>query len=262
MVEIHFIEQLLSKVSPYVQSRYQERSTLEVTTKSNSEDLLTEVDLEVQRQLTTSIQRRFPEDQVIGEEFPADQVPDDPQRRCWIIDPIDGTQNFLRGLFPAFGVSLAFAEHGHVQAGGVLLPIAGQLFLAQREHGASSEGLPLRVSETALLANSRCIVDLGSGPARPLALDRFAPVMSRAGQVRSYNAAVIGLLSVATGDADAYFNVGLSVWDYAAAMLAVEEAGGRVTRLDGTPIRAFANERGIVASNGVLHDQALAMISR
>ena len=189
-----------------------------------------------------------------------DRYPQNHGARCWIIDPIDGTQNFVRGLFPAFGVSIAFAASGRAVAGGVAVPALGDAFLAERGGGAHRNGAPLRVSTTPCLSVARAEVDFANQDLREETMRRLGGVLLRAGQIRCHCAAVIGLCSIATGDADGYFHVGLSPWDHAAATLIVDEAGGQSTRFDGSPIELFGADRSLLATNGRIHPECVAAV--
>lgn len=260
MRELEFIERVLAEVSPYAAERYAERANIAVTSKTGANDLLTEADLEIQKRIESALRRAFPHDHLVAEEAGLDRLPEDARARCWYVDPIDGTQNFVRGLFPEFGISIAFAVDGQVRAGGVAVPLQNDLYLARRDGGAFRNGEPLRVSSVPVLANARVEVDFGNQNIREDTLRRFGGVITRAGQMRCHCAAVIGLCTVATGDADAYFHVSLAPWDYAAALLIVEEAGGRATNLHGRPVLVHTPRSGILATNGLIHDEALRTI--
>lgn len=260
MRELEFIERVLAEVSPYAAERYAERANIAVTSKTGANDLLTEADLEIQKRIESALRRAFPHDHLVAEEAGLDRLPEDARARCWYVDPIDGTQNFVRGLFPEFGISIAFAVDGQVRAGGVAVPLQNDLYLARRDGGAFRNGEPLRVSSVPVLTNARVEVDFGNQNIREETLRRFAGVITHAGQMRCHCAAVIGLCAVATGDADAYFHVSLAPWDYAAALLSVEEAGGRATDLHGRPVLVHTPRSGILATNGLIHDESLRTI--
>jgi myo-inositol-1(or 4)-monophosphatase len=189
-----------------------------------------------------------------------DTRPDEPRQRCWIVDPIDGTQNFVRGLYPAFGISMAFAVGGHVEAGGVSLPIQDDLFLAERGAGAFRNGKLTQVSDTTSVEQAWIEVDLGGAADRKPIIDVTARLMDVAGAVRCRCACVVGMCSVAAGELDGYVHYGLNPWDFAAAKLIVEEAGGKVTDFSGAPVSLFGPHHGFVASNGAFHDEFLATL--
>lgn len=118
MDEITCIEAVLHDISEYVVDRYSQRDTLTVSTKASPTDFLTEVDIAVQRRIVEHLSAAYPSDILIAEESGLDSFKGSLPPRCWMIDPIDGTQNFLRGLFPEFGVSIGFLVDGKPVAGG------------------------------------------------------------------------------------------------------------------------------------------------
>jgi len=262
MRELDFIGESLAAVSPYVRERYAQRGGLSVRGKRGAMDLLTEVDLEVQRRLVEAIEKAFPGDLVVAEEAGLDQLPPDRQHRCWFIDPIDGTQNFVRGMFPDFGVSLAFADAGEVRAGGVAMAGAEILMLAGRGQGATRNGKPMRVSSVDKLAEARIDIDFGYPHQRQGTLDLFSALICEAGQFRCYCAAIAGLCAVACGETDAYAAMFTQPWDSAAGALLVEEAGGRVSTATGGPLNLVHGHSSIVVSNGAIHDEFVQGIRR
>jgi myo-inositol-1(or 4)-monophosphatase len=258
MTEIQLIENVFDTLIPYVCERHADKKGLEVSSKSHATDLLTEVDLEVQRRIVGMIQQFFPEDIVVGEEEGYARYPDDPNARTWLIDPIDGTQNFVRSLLPEFGISIAFARNGLPLVGGVAFPISGDVFLAERGAGATRNGQPVHVSEIASLRLARVEIDFDGPAIRQPTLDRAQEILTNAGQFRCHCAAVLGLCSVASGDSDGYVHVSLNPWDYAAGLLLAEEAGGRSSDFHGNPLHLFHQNDGILVSNGGIHDELLA----
>jgi myo-inositol-1(or 4)-monophosphatase len=258
--ELQFIERVLREMSPYAIERYRDRATVGVTSKSDPNDLLTEVDVAVQNRTGALLRDAFPDDLFVGEEEGLAREPDDLNRRCWVMDPIDGTQNFVRGMFPAFAIALAFVEGNVVRAGGVAVPGLGDVYLAERGGGATRNGLPLRVSGVKELGLARVEIDFGGGSERRPTLDAAATIIERAGAVRCLCSAIIGLCEVATGDADAYLHVTLHPWDFAAAQVIVDEAGGRTTTLDGKPLHPFGPRVGVLASNGAIHEELLSAV--
>lgn len=260
MKELEFIKSVLDDMAIFVRSKYAMRDGMRVSTKREANDLLTEVDLAVQEEIVSRIREAFPKDQIFAEEDGLHELPADRDGRTWLIDPIDGTQNFVRGLFPAFGISLGFAVEGKPVAGGVAVPGKGELFLAEKGGGAFRNGERIVVSDVDAMGSARAEIDFSGPWDREEILQRFSPLMIAIGQVRCHCAAVIGLCSIATADMDAYVHVALNPYDYAAAMIIVEEAGGLVTRLDGRPIHVFDGGRGVLASNGVLHDALMGVI--
>jgi len=257
MTELEFISNIVQETGAYARDRYLDRSNLQVGQKTNPNDLVTEVDIAVQRQIVDRIAQQFPGDFVLAEESGFHTRPEGRTGRCWVLDPIDGTANFVRGLFPAWGISLAFAERECTLAGGVYFPITGDLFLAERGAGATRNGRPTRTSETASLELARIELDFSSINHRYPMLEKSPEIFAKAGQLRIHGSAVAALCSVASGDMDAYLHELLNPWDYAAGVLIVEEAGGRATRYDGTPLTLFDGRNSIIASNGPLHESLI-----
>lgn len=260
MQEFEFIREALDDLAVYVRGKYAQRHAVEITSKSEDNDLLTEVDLAVQDELARRIAAQYPGDFIVGEEAGLSTIPSDSDERIWLIDPIDGTQNFVRGLFPAYGISVALAMGGLPVVGGVAVPGTGELFMAQRGEGAYRNGERLHVSSVDRLSIARAEIDFSCPRHRASTLASFCRLIEAAGQVRCHCAAVIGLCSIATGDMDAYVHVQLNPWDFAAAMVIVEEAGGRVTRLDGSTLSLFKGHGGVLASNGRIHEELRQII--
>lgn len=260
MTEIAFIEHFLRENAAYVRERYRCRGEVTVTAKAHASDLLTEVDLTVQKRAAEQIAAAYPGDRFIGEEEGAEGLPEDRSGRCWLIDPIDGTYNFVRGLFPVFAISIAFVTDGLARAAGVLLPELDALLLAERGAGAKRNGKRLRVSDVRRLEACGLILDVPGPAHRELLLERGAAVVRGVGQVRAYGSSVAAICSVATGDADAYMNFHINAWDFAAAQLILEEAGGRASRLDGKPLYPLEPANGALFSNGAVHAGLLELL--
>jgi myo-inositol-1(or 4)-monophosphatase len=251
--ELTLIARVLREVSDYVHEQYGRRNQLMVTQKAHASDLLTEVDLTVQQRAMEAVAAHFPGDIFIGEEEGAASSTENTLARCWLMDPIDGTFNFVRGLLPTFAVSLAFCEGGAAQAAGVYMPGLRALFLAERGRGATRDGEPLQVSTVRDLAAASLALDVAQAEKRTALLSRAHDLLLRVGQVRALGSTVCAMCQVATGDGDAYLHGHITPWDFAATQLLVEEAGGMVTRLDGRPARVLDPVAGILVSNGVLH---------
>lgn len=178
--------------------------------------------------------------------------------RRWIVDPLDGTVNFIRHL-PWFGVGVALATDDAVALGVVYAPITDELFAAERGRGAELNGIPIRVSATPSLRESCLFTAFDRRMlADPLRIDRLARVAQRGPEFRSPNAALVDLAYVAAGRADGFWEAGLSPWDMAAGSVIVEEAGGTTSDLDGAPLRLEGN--GIVATNGRIHAALVALM--
>lgn len=262
MQELDFIQDFLERNCGYVLDKYRDKHLVTVTSKkADPNDLLTEVDLTIQKRFVDAVSAVFPDDLVIGEESGLDKVPADANRRVWIIDPIDGTYNYVRGINPGFAISVAFAEKGTARAAGVALPLNQALFLAEAGKGASCNGRRLMVSKVQHMNEACFEIDFSSMDDRRDFVRRALDILKKSGQVRCQGSAVLGICQVATGDVDGYLHMTLHPWDYAAAQLIAEESGALATRLDGKPLLLFDGQQGVLITNGALHKAALSMIA-
>lgn len=220
-------------------------------------DLVTEVDVEVERMVRDLIGVRFPDHDVLAEELGAGSRPGATHR--WIFDPIDGTTNFAHGV-PIFCASLALEIDGEVVVGAVYDPNRRELFTAERGIGAWLNGAPIRVSAAVSLIEALLVTGFPYSVHQELedVVALFARFVSRARAIRRLGSAAIDLCWLAAGRMDGFWEAGLQPWDTAAAALVVVEAGGRVTTFAGTPWSSFSPE--IVASNGAVHDEMLAIL--
>ena len=182
----------------------------------------------------------------------------DPQHR-WIVDPLDGTTNFLHGI-PLFAISIALERQGRLQAGLVYSPISDELFTAERGGGAYLNDHRLRVAARSSLAEAVVATGtphIGRGD-HGLFLRELAALMPRVAGVRRCGAAALDLAWVAAGRFDGFWERDLSTWDVAAGALLVREAGGFVTDMDGGD--AMLNAGHIVAANEAIHRDLLAVL--
>ena len=178
----------------------------------------------------------------------------------WILDPVDGTMNLVHG-FRHSAVSLALADRGQVELGLVYDPYAGELFSARRGCGAFVNGEPIHVSEAKCLAD--CLVDVGTNPSEREMADRtfrwLRAVYDRCHDIRRVGAASVDLCYVAAGRLDAYMEIGLKPWDFAAGLLIVQEAGGAVVTVDGGA-PSLKTGSGILGTNGAVTQELLTVL--
>jgi myo-inositol-1(or 4)-monophosphatase len=228
--------------------------------KKGSIDLVTEVDLEVERMFRALIGERFPDHRILAEELGAEGEGDPASPYCWIFDPVDGTTNYAHGM-PIFCSSLALEVGGRIEVGAVYDPTRRELFTAERGLGARLNGMPLRVSAADVLIDSMLCTGFPYHVHDIVeeVVGLFASFVSRARAVRRLGSAAIDLCYVAAGRLDGFWERFLAPWDIAAGGLIVEEAGGRVSDFDGGPFSARGRE--VVASNGLIHADLLAVIA-
>ncbi len=179
--------------------------------------------------------------------------------RVWIVDPLDGTVNFVHGV-PQVATSVALWVDGRPEVGVVIDAGTGECFSARRGAGATLDGVPLQVSRTARL--SLALIGTGFPYDRQVRADelagRVARVLSRSLGIRRIGSAALDLCWVAAGRFDGYWEEGLKAWDAAAGRLIVEEAGGLVTGLDGEA--HHLDGPGIVAANRLIHAELVSTL--
>lgn len=228
-----------------------------VGTKSGHHDLVTEADIEAERVVVDLVRARFPEHNILAEEG---SEPDRSSEYTWVVDPLDGTNNYARGI-PLFTSSVAVARNGAVVAAAVYDPSRDELFRAHRGGGAFVNGMSMQVRESTELADA--ILATGfyydRGRAMEQTLETIRAFFDRGGiGIRRTGSAALDLCYVAAGRYDGFWEHNLGLWDYAGGSLILEEAGGRLTDKQGEPL-PFAPSY-IVASNGTLHDQLLELV--
>lgn len=196
-------------------------------------DFVTEVDLEAERRILETIGAQFPDHAILAEEGGGDgAVPELSAPVRWIIDPLDGTTNWLHG-YPEYAVSIAAEDSGGLCAAVVLNSATGECFEASRGDGARRDGEPIRVSDLSDVALA--LVGTGFPFKRldllPAYLETFSTVLRATAGIRRAGAAALDLCDVACGRLDAFFEFHLMPWDVAAGALIVREAGGRFEQL-------------------------------
>lgn len=228
------------------------RATLLVETKAES-DFVTIADRTAEEKIVQHILRVFPDHQILAEEQTAGQSPAGSAAAVqWIIDPLDGTTNYIHGV-PNYCVSIA-AKHGaRVVAGVVWNPVLRELFTATAGGGAFLNGQPIHVSASARLRDG--LIATGFPFRVRHLLDSyfrmFQGFLTNVRDLRRFGAAAIDLAYVAAGRFDGYWEYALNPWDFAAGILLVQEAGGEVSGFDAHD--NFWETGNILASNGILH---------
>jgi myo-inositol-1(or 4)-monophosphatase len=231
----------------------------DVSTKSTDTDVVTAADRAVERQVVEELRRHRPGDGVLGEEYgtAGDGAPLPPGAVRWILDPIDGTVNYLYGL-PQYAVSLAAEVDGVVVAGVVRNAATGDEWTATLGGGAWRDGRRLSGSVRTTLDQALLATGFGYDPARRAHQGAvLAGLITRVRDIRRFGAASLDLCLAAEGAVDAYFEKGLNPWDHAAGGLVAAEAGLRVSGLDG----AAAGVDLLVAAPPALYDALHDLLS-
>jgi myo-inositol-1(or 4)-monophosphatase len=224
-------------------------SSLSIEKKSGPHDIVTQFDKEAEKVIIETISSNFKDHAFLGEETGVrgsfeNQI-------TWIIDPIDGTWNFARQI-PSFGCSIAAVYNNETVVGVVIDPIANELFVAKKGYGATMNGRKLSISPIKDLSESGV----------SLRIELLKSIPSNLGVLRRSGSTVLDMCYVAKGSLEGFIDKNINVWDFAAAMLIVQEAGGVVTTLDNKAPTLIPNKKqSIIATNGYLHKELLKWIS-
>lgn len=208
-------------------------------------DFVSDVDINAERMIIAAIQQTYPDHAILAEESGA---PDKASEYTWIIDPLDGTLNFLQGI-PHFAVSIAVQKGNHLEHGVIVDPIRREEFVASRGHGAQLNGKRIRVSQRAKLHD--CVLGTGIPPSSIDRLDHYMDTLKAmtgtCRGIRRAGSAALDLAYVAAGRTDGFWEMGLSQWDIAAGIVLVREAGGFIGDWEGG--EGYWQSGDIVAAN-------------
>ncbi|KAL2081047.1 hypothetical protein ACEWY4_022900 [Coilia grayii] len=240
------------------------RTKKDVMLKSSPADLVTETDQRVEKMLISSIRHRYPTHKFIGEESVAAgeklELTDAP---TWIIDPIDGTVNFVH-RFPFVAISIAFAVNKQTEFGIVYSCVEDKMYQAQRGRGAFVNDVPLHTSGQEDITKSLVVTEIGAERDDLALCTMTANIMSLLRipiqGIRAVGTAAVDMVLVATGGADAYYHIGMHCWDIAASALIVQEAGGVVLDLDGSTFDMMS--RKVIAASSMAVAKRIAQTVR
>ncbi|MDX2167992.1 MAG: inositol monophosphatase family protein [Deltaproteobacteria bacterium] len=227
------------------------RTELQVERKADFSPV-TVADREAEQAAVALLKEAYPQHGILGEEY-GERGGDGPK---WIIDPIDGTKSFIRGI-PFFAALVALEEEGEITTGAVYAPALDDLLYAQKGQGAFDRQGPLRVSRIDTVRRAMLVFG-GAGVLRSRGYwPAYERLVDASGRQRGYGD-YFGYTFIARGQAEAMIDVDLKPWDLAALKIIIEEAGGRFTDFDG---RATAYGGSAIASNGLVHDEIRALIA-
>ncbi len=224
-------------------------------------DPVTNLDKLSQDMIIESINNRFQSDDIFAEENQAHNI-DLESKNLWIIDPIDGTANFMHGS-PFWGISIGFANRGHVIFGIVYCPEMGLLYEGFDKKGAYLNEKPITVSEIGSIKNSLITSGITHSLKNETAekekkLKMVLKLFEYSQRLRIFGSSVLQICEVAAGHSEAFVGTGLKAWDFAAANKILIEAGGKSTDYHNQPVRL--NQQDMVCSNGLIHSQVLELI--
>ena len=228
-------------------------------------DLVTDIDLAAERIIKNQIIEKFPQDKIISEENPVKQkskfTPLENSSLTgftWIIDPLDGTHNYIHNI-NIFGVSIALAYKDEVVVGVIYMPQEDGLYLVQRRKGAFRNGRRISVSQRKI-REATMIFDSSIRYQKNRMLKDLGRLIDEVFNVRMFGSTVRGLVDIAEGKAEVEIEYNDKLWDFAAGLLLVEEAGGRVSDLSGK--RWSIKTKGYIASNRKIYSKVLTLMKK
>ncbi|MDD3147576.1 MAG: inositol monophosphatase family protein [Candidatus Riflebacteria bacterium] len=220
-------------------------------------DLVTEVDIASEHLIKRELQQRFPEIRFHGEEDGGD---DWRKGEVWVVDPLDGTTNFASRL-PHFAVSIALCNNGEPVAGVVMNPMNKEIYRTWKGGGAFLNNQPIRTGSQAQMNDALAVTGFPYNRREniDIIIERLKIMLMHVQCVRRLGSAALDLCHIASGVFAVYWETNLKPWDVAAGTLLVSEAGGRITRFDGSPMLLDSLE--LLATNAILHEEAIRLLT-
>ena len=235
-----------------------EIENLQVSTKAPG-DFVTSADKRTEKILIDELQKAHPNYGIVTEE--SGMINKKNLENRWIIDPIDGTMNFLNGV-PQFAISVAYEENSEVVSGVIFNPITNEMFCAEKGNGAYLNNSRIRVSKKKNIQNSLLVT---GGPKQSSDLKdkifkEYIKISNKVSNVRKFGSAALDMAYVACGRFDGYWQRELNYWDIAAGIILVKEAGGYVDFFDNDKNSPF--KKNILASNSIIHEELNGLIEK
>lgn len=252
-MDIRDVIELVKQAKPFIQNR----DMADHIKVKGPADYVTQVDTNVQKFLSEKLYELAPQIQFLGEEEGLHVMSSD---TFWILDPVDGTTNLIHD-YQHSTVSLGLYEKGEIVMGVIYDPFREEVFYAEKGKGSFRNGEPIHAAQAGTLGET--IVAIGTAPyQKELAhenFQRFERIFMKCQDIRRTGSAAMDLAYVACGRIGGFFEARLQPWDFAAGMLLVEEAGGRITRFDGSAVNPV-EPGGILATNGKLHEELRGLL--
>jgi len=236
-------------------------SALGIRAKSGPADLVSIADEEAERTTRAILSKARPGYAFLGEEGGAVGGSGDDAGHTWIVDPLDGTTNFLFGS-PLWGVNVALAREGQVVAGVTWLPMLDELYVAEQGKGCWLNGQRIHVSRRGTLIEAvlACGIPFAGKPDHPVFAREMALLSADVAGIRRTGACAVDMAWVAAGRWDAYWERALNAWDMAPGVILVQEAGGMATAVDGSPLDLHGQN--VCVSNGAIHPALVDVLER
>ncbi len=229
-----------------------------ISSKEGRNNLVTEFDKKSENYIISTLSEKFPSHSFLAEEsgkskeFSSDEV-------IWVIDPLDGTVNFAHNL-PIFSVSIAAVQNNEILCGVIYHPILKELFVAEKGKGSYLNNKKISVSQNSDFPSAFLVTgfpyDVNSRHNECVSI--FGQVVDKGLPVRRLGSAALDLAYVANGRFDGFWEIKLNPWDVAAGILIVQEAGGKVTKYDGSEVSIYGDS--ILATNGLIHKEMIDIV--
>ena len=256
--QINLIIKTCMKASRSLIRDFGEIENLQVSTKGPG-DFVTSADKRTEKILIAEIQKAHPEHGIITEETGIINKSNTEKR--WIIDPIDGTMNFLNGI-PQFAISIGYEDKGEITCGVIFNPITNEMFIAEKGNGAYLNNSRIRVSNKKKINDALLVTGgpKGNSKIKNRIFSEYIKVSKNVSNVRKFGSAALDMAYVACGRFDGYWQRELNYWDIAAGIIILKEAGGFINFFEedkNNPLK-----KNIIASNSNIHSELLDLISK
>ncbi len=256
--QINLISRACMKASRSLIRDFGEIENLQVSTKGPG-DFVTSADRRTEKILIEELQKAHPDYGIVTEESGIINKSNTTNR--WIIDPIDGTMNFLNGI-PQFAISVGYEEEGDIQCGVIFNPIMNEMFCAEKGNGAYLNNTRIRVSNKKQLRDSLIVTGgpKGSSKIKDKIFSEYIVVSKHVSNVRKLGSAALDIAYVACGRFDGYWQRELNYWDIAAGLIILREAGGFIEFFDNNKNHPL--EKNILATNSIIHNEFKDLINK
>ena len=256
--QINLITRACMKASKTLIRDFGEIENLQVSTKGPG-DFVTSADRRTEKILIAELQKAHPDYGIVTEETGVINKSNTKNR--WIIDPIDGTMNFLNGI-PQFAISIGYEEEGEIKCGVIFNPIMNEMFCAEKGNGAYLNNTRIRVSKKRKLRDSLIVTGgpKGSSEIKDKIFSEYIVVSKNASNVRKFGSAALDMAYVACGRFDGYWQRELNYWDIAAGSIILKEAGGFVEFFEIDKNHLF--KKNILATNSNIHNELRDLINK
>ena len=256
--QINLIIKACMKASKSLIRDFGEIENLQVSTKGPG-DFVTSADKRTEKILIEELQRAHPEYGIITEEKGIINKSNTDNR--WVIDPIDGTMNFLNGI-PQFAISIGYEEKGEITCGVIFNPITNEMFVAEKGNGAYLNNSRIRVSNKKKIKDALLVTGgpKGASKIKNKIFSEYINVSNNVSNVRKFGSAALDMAYVACGRFDGYWQRELNYWDIAAGIIILKEAGGFINFFDEDNKSSL--KKNVIASNSNIHNELLDLISK